>query len=352
MKFSEFFASFKELLETSPAEELNDDSKYLFLSDLHMGDGGKTDDLRPNRGIVQAALARYYLEQDYILVLGGDIEDLSKFKLREIRSAWYGLYAIFNEFAQRGALRKILGNHDLALLREEDYPYELLHWLRLVRKGKTIFAFHGHQASRVFVRYRYLSNFIVRYLAKPFRIKNTSISSDSRHRFKAERRVYRASKRLGIVSLSGHTHRPLFESLSKYENLRWKIEELLRGYAESGSEGKDTIAELIRVYRAEYERLGRAERKRGLSRSLYEERDVLIPCLFNSGCATGKSGFTAVELAGGSISLVHWTDQTRPREYLEREALAKESLDGSPCTRYVLRRDGLDEIFARIELMR
>jgi predicted phosphodiesterase len=352
MKFSEFFASFKELLDASPIEELDDSKKYLFLSDLHMGDGGKTDDLRANRGIVQNALARYYLERGYILILGGDIEDLSKFKMREIRAAWYGLYAIFDGFAQRGALRKILGNHDISLLREEGYPYELLHGLRLERNGKTIFAFHGHQASRVFVRYQYVSDFVVRYLAKPFRVKNTSISGDSRHRFKAERRIYRASKRLGIVSLSGHTHRPLFESLSKYESLRWKIEELLRSYAEAGAEGRDTIAELIQVYRAEYERLGRKARKNGLSRSLYEERDVLIPCLFNSGCATGKSGITAVEIEGGAVSLVHWTDSSRPREYLEREAVFKEVLADTPYTRYVLVRDSLDKVFARIELMR
>jgi hypothetical protein len=121
--------------------------------------------MRANRGILHNALSRYYLEREFVLVLNGDIEDLSKFRYREIREAWRGFYDIIDRFAENGRLRRILGNLDLALLGREDYPYKLTHGLALDWKGHILFAFHGHQASRFFMKYDYLSEIIVRYLA-------------------------------------------------------------------------------------------------------------------------------------------------------------------------------------------
>jgi UDP-2,3-diacylglucosamine pyrophosphatase LpxH len=351
VNFDDFLGSFREFLESSPALELDDGSRYVFISDLHMGDGGESDDLRNNRELATTSLARWYLDQGYTLILGGDIEDLQKFKLKRIRDAWPELYEAFDAFASRGKLWKLVGNHDLALLREKEQPYELHHGLALRRKGRTIFCFHGHQASRLFASYMYISDFVVRYLAKPLKIKNQSVSGDSRQRFKAERRIYRASKRLGLVSICGHTHRPLFESLSKYDSLRWSIEELLREYPASVGERRERIARLVELYRSECERLGRKELRWGLSKSLYEEKSLLIPCVFNSGCATGKHGMSAIELGGGSISLVHWAREGATRPYLLEEALLKDSFEGTPFSRFTLKQADLDYVFARIDLL-
>lgn len=351
MKFQEFLESFETLLSTSATVPLSPSSRFVILSDLHMGDGGVTDDLERNRGLVISALRDWYLERDYSLVLNGDIEELHKFGLKEIRRAWAPLYAVFDEFAARDGLWKIVGNHDLGLLREPEYPYPLHHGLKLEYAKHCLFAFHGHQASKFFVRHNYLSDFIVRYLAKPLRLKNTSISKDSHQRFKAERRIYRASKRLGIASLTGHTHRPLFESLSKYDSLRLSIEGALREYATADKERRLRLAELVGVYRAEFERLGKKEKKRKGSWGLYQEGGLLVPSVFNSGCATGKNGMTALELGGGEIRLVHWSGKAKARPYIEREALLKDTLEGTPYSRYVLAGDSLEYLFARIELL-
>jgi UDP-2,3-diacylglucosamine pyrophosphatase LpxH len=351
MSFSDFLDSFNAFMSACPVEDLEQNKRYVFLSDLHMGNGGKRDDLEKNRQLLVESLRGWYLERDYRLVLNGDIEELLKFSLREISTAWKDLYALFDEFDARDNLRKIIGNHDLALSQTSGYPYRVYHGLRLRRRERTLFVFHGHQASRFFARFDYLSKFVVRYLAKPLKIKNTSISSDSRQRFKAERRIYRASKSLGIVSLTGHTHRPLFESLSKYDSLRWSIEELLREYALAEAGRKRQIAELVDIYSAECERLGEKELRWVLSKSLYEEKNLLIPSIFNSGCATGKHGYTALEIEGDAISLVHWARDDRSRSYIAGEALARDSLDGSPFTRFTLRRAYLDQVFARIDLL-
>ncbi len=351
MKFKEFLSSFTYLLEDSPRESIGDNSRYVFMSDLHLGDGGSRDDLSPNRGIVHNALSRWYLERGYTLVLNGDIEDLSKFKYKDIRAAWKGFYGILDDFEAKGKLRRILGNHDLALLGRTDYPYRTSHGLALDWKGKTLFAFHGHQASRFFMKYDYLSEIVVRYIAKPFAIRNTSVSSDSRRRFSTERLIYRASRSLGIVSITGHTHRPLFESRSKYDSLRWSIEELLREYPGSNLEGRRIIVEKIDLYRQELRRMRKRDRDLRLFRSLYGEIDLLVPSLFNSGCATGKHGMTAIELVDGRISLVQWTGAKGPRDYVEVEALSVDSLPDTPFARYTLRSDSLDEVFTRIELL-
>lgn len=351
MKFKEFLLSFERLLAESPREKLEAGVPYVFLSDLHLGDGSSRDDLAPNRGIVMNSLSRWYLDRGFVLVLNGDIEDLTKLKYKEIMNSWAGLYDILDAFAAKGRLRRILGNHDLDLLRRDDYPYDLLHSLALEWKGKTLLAFHGHQASRFFMNHDYLSEIIVRYLAKPLAIRNTSVSRDSTYRFKTERLIYRASRRFRIVSITGHTHRPLFESLSKYDCLRWAIEDALREYTRVDEASRRVIAEKIASYRHEIRRLRKREIDLRLSRSLYEERDLLIPSLFNSGCGTGKHGITAIEIQGGGISLVQWTGAKGPRDYVERESLRSEALPNSPYSRYTLRSALLDEVFARVELL-
>jgi len=351
MKFSDFLGSFREFMEASPVLRIDDASRYVFLSDLHMGDGGKSDDLRYNGDLARTVLAEWYQARGYTLILGGDIEDLQKFKQNRISAAWASLYEVFDLFADRGALWKLVGNHDLGLLRQKEPPYPLHHGLVLERNGRSMFCFHGHQASKLFARFMYLSDFMVRYLAKPLKFRNTNISRDSRQRFKAERRIYRASKKLGIVSICGHTHRPLFESLSKYDSLRWSIEELLREYPSSSSERKEKIGRLVEMYGAECARLDKAELRWGLSKSLYEEKSLLIPCVFNSGCATGKHGMTAIEINGGAISLVHWAREEGARPYIVEEALLKDRLEGTGIARFLLKQADLDYVFARIDLL-
>jgi predicted phosphodiesterase len=344
-------SSFNYLVAESPVEAISRDSRLVFMSDFHLGDGGTRDDLVPNRGLVQNALAKWYFEKGYTLVLNGDIEDLSKFRWREIRPAWAGLYEILDAFHAAGRLRKILGNHDLGLISREDYPYPLTHSLTLDWKGHTIFAFHGHQASRFFMKYDYLSDIVVRYLAKPLAIRNTSVSHDSRYRYNTERLIYRASRRLGLLSITGHTHRPLFESLSKHDSLRFEIEGLLREYPKAKEARKSEIGELVDVYRRELERVAKKEKRRRFSGSLYGRHDFLVPSLFNSGCATGKKGVTALELEDDSIALVQWTGVKGPRTYVESESSEQSRLENTPYSRYVMRRSRLDEVFARIELL-
>ena len=351
MKMLEFMATMKTMYEQARVETLGPSSKIVFMSDLHMGDRTSRDDFRHNADLVVDTLSGRYLADGWKLVLNGDVEELHKFPPAKIRAAYPDMYGLFESFEDRDGLVKILGNHDLGMLLYEDHGFKLEHALRLDRNDGSVLAFHGHQASKLFMKYNYLSDFIVRYVADPLKIKNADMPMTSKRRFKAERRIYRASKELGVVTIAGHTHRPLFESFSKYDTLRWNIETLLRRYSSEGPEAKERTASLIAVYSAEFKRLSKKERKSKVSRSLYEREELLVPCMFNSGCATGRNGYTAIEIEGDEISLVFWTRAGQARPYVEREALYRDDLAGTPWTRYTVARDSLEYVMARSRLL-
>lgn len=351
MKTIEFIATMRAMMERARRESLTADSRIVFISDLHMGDRGSRDDFRHNAELMAETLSGRYLAEGWKLVLNGDVEELHKFEPETIRSAYGDIYGLFRSFERGGGLVKILGNHDLGLLLRDDHEFRLEHALRLDRPDGALLAFHGHQASKLFMKYNYLSDFVVRYVADPLRIKNDEFPMTSKKRFKTERLVYRAAKELGVIAVTGHTHRPLFESYSKYDSLRWSIESLLRRYASEGPDERSGTAALLAVYSAEFKRLSKRERKSKVSRSLYEREELLSPCVFNSGCATARRGYTAIELTGDAISLVYWTTEGRAKAYVEREALYRDRLPGTPWLRYTVASDSLDYIVARSRLV-
>ncbi len=350
MKYDVFEASFRDFIADCPEERLDPNARYVFLSDLHMGNGGSRDDLEPNRALIASMLERWYLARDYHLILNGDIEDISKFPFRSIQAAWPELLDAFKRFAERGKLRKIVGNHDYDLLARRDYPWALLPGLVFKSGSGKLFVFHGHQASSLYVKYDYVSDFLIRYFVKPLRIRNSGVSKDSRRRFYTEKKIYRAARDLGVIAVTGHTHRPLFESQSKYDRLRIKIEELLLLMSENGDELREVIRQEINFYLAEMHALESAHDKEKKTQSLYGNGPFLIPCIFNSGCATGKHGITALEIENGEISLVYWVSSDEPKHYITEESLDRATPDGI-AFRHVLQRDRLDTIFDRIEIL-
>jgi hypothetical protein len=85
-------------------------------------------------------------------------------------------------------------------------------------------------------------------LARPLGIKNYSFSYDSRKPFQLERQVYTFSQRQKVISCIGHTHRPLFESLSKEDSLRFELERRLRKFPKLKKEGQRKKAAKIIAY--------------------------------------------------------------------------------------------------------
>jgi hypothetical protein len=329
-------ASMADMAARGPSEALGPDSRYVVVADLRMGDGGRKDELAGSRKALFSILSRWYLARGYTLVLNGDVEDLRGFWLKDILAAWPEMYALFDVFAEKGRLRKIVGERDLSLLRLASYPYELSHCLRLDGERSSILVLHGHQASPPYAGRDYLSDYIVHWLGSSKRPKPEAPDKDGRERFKAERRLYRASSRLGVVAVEGHTRRPLFESLTNRDLVRAEVERLLRESDPRG--GSSKLDALVDLYKKE------------------SNKGTGSPCLFCPGRVVGARGLRALEMEGGSLRLVRWSDSERERSAAAKTgpkapAPAPQSLEGSSYRRYELRSTPIAGLLERVELL-
>jgi UDP-2,3-diacylglucosamine pyrophosphatase LpxH len=326
--------------------------RVLILSDLHIGDGTSMDDFLPNAELVLSVLERHYLERGFTLLLNGDIEELCRFPLQRILRHWARLYSLFERFAEREGLLRILGNHDRSLrghrLWQERTP--LHDALKLDFNGNTIFALHGCAASLLHRRHQWLSGLALRYLANPLGIRNYGVRYDSKRRFRLERKVYQFARDRRIVTIMGHTHRPLFESMSKVDSLKLRIEAMCRRYPLAGPAEQALLQLRIRECRADLQHTLAKDKTHGVRDSLYDVEPV-VPCLFNSGCAVGKRGITGIEIANGNIALVHWFDVGRSSKYLDLNGVAPQRLEATDYHRVVLKEDSLDYVFARTLLL-
>ncbi len=353
MKERQFVKKLEQVFLETPLVHIGPADRFLIVSDLHLGDGGSRDDFRPNAEIFRAVLERFYLPQGYRLVLNGDIEELQRFPLERITRRWQPIYRLFETFAAHNGLFRIIGNHDRPLLAAPAPPGGVPAYpaIKLEFNRNIIFVFHGHQATLLMDRFNLLCGFILRYIANPFGIKNYAHSHRSKVRFRTEKRVYGFSRDHKIVSLIGHTHRPLFESLSPIDALQFKIEQLCREYAQAGRGAQQRLAGTIHACQSELQSwltLNRAEAGRG---SLYDP-DLLVPCLFNTGAVIGKKGFTAIEIDQGQINLVQWSKtQEATSPTAPGGGPQPLRLEASDYYRVILKHDQLDYIFTRIKLL-
>lgn len=348
-KEEHIFSQLDRMFEGSPQIKLGKKSKIIIFSDLHVGNGVKRkDDFHKNSKMFMKVIDEYYNKNDFSLVLNGDIEELLKFHPHAVKKRWQNLYDLLGKFHDDKRLVKIIGNHEenLAGLPKTRINSNVQDSLVLKYKKDSIFIFHGHQAVEMFDRFSRFFGIILKFLAAPLGIKNRTASHSSKRKYQVEARAYRFSSRRKIVSILGHTHRPLFESFSKYDALRFSIERLLRDYPIKKKNEKKEIENKILQMRSELENMTKKEKDP--KNSFYHEY-LIYPCLFNSGCVIGRRGMTGIEIEGDRISLIHWYDKDRKKRAWK--------ISDSVCVldkkyhKRVLNSDNLDYIFNRIKLL-
>lgn len=345
----ESFSRLQKLFESTEVRTLGDKDKYVIFSDLHLGNGSKSDDFKFN-GSLAIRLLEEYFDQGYHLILNGDTEDLQKFSLSEIEHAWPEVFSLFEAFHAQGRLTKIFGNHDYSLQSEKNLRFPITESIRFDYKSNTIFLFHGHQTIRRYYEESRFITFFLRYFLTPLGIKNYSVSHSSSKRFTTEKRVYQFSSLQGVLSIIGHTHRPLFESMSKLDNLRFEIERLCRKYPKANEQKKAKIEHTMSQLKHELAMVMERDDKLDSRRSLYNS-SLVVPCLFNSGAVIGKKGVTNLVIENGEIALIHWFDRQRTKKYLIEPLEQARQLGKSSIYSIEMKRDSLDYIFSRIRLL-
>ncbi len=287
-----------KLYENSPEKSIQ--PPILILSDLHMGDGGGSDDFKANSGVYQTIL-REYFSRGHTLVLLGDIEELWEDDLVDILLTYPEIFSWHKKFLQEGRLIKIVGNHDIFLeepkyfsriktvLRKKGHQELLLHLpppsipaMKIKLGEGEIFFFHGHQLDFLSNTLWKLSRFFIRYLWKPIqimlRVTTASPARLRRKRTVLEREYYNWAEKRRKVIVCGHTHRAMFASSVRKEELKGE------------------------VYR------------------------MSLPVYFNSGCGIYTDGkITAIEISHGEIRLLafYLQDGELKVEVLGEETLSK-----------------------------
>ncbi len=338
-----------QLFNETPMEPIGTGDRYVVFSDLHLGNGGRTDDFIHNSSLFLTVLRDYYLSEGFKLILNGDVEELQRFSPESIRRRWAQAFDLFGEFGRETACIRLVGNHDMLLALDPQHSAEVREAIRLKHHGNDLFIFHGHQTAKAYEEPNLWIYLTLRYLANPLRIRNRSVAHDSTKQFRTERRVYRFASQTKILAIIGHTHRPLFESMSKLDSIKFRIEQLCRSYPEASRAQREEIEQLVRKYREDLESFGK-RRKGHESSSLYNA-DLVVPCMFNSGCVIGQRGMTCLEIRDDDIALVYWFDRDRSRKYLHYDTYSADQLGDTDFFRVVIKRDSLDYIFTRILLL-
>lgn len=311
--------------------DVNQD-RYIIFSDQHRGARDRADDFRHSEQAYNAALA-YYYRLGYNLVVLGDVEELWKERPGSVIQAYGHSLSLEKRFHQAGRYLRFWGNHD----DEWRHPDAVQKHLApifgpglKVHQGLRIqivdgsqhlgylFLAHGHQGTLDSDRFGQYSRILVRYLYRPFQ-RLTGFSPNTpattwELREGHNRAMYNwVVRHRDVVLIAGHTHRPVFQSLTHPDQV---IQDIEAKEAELANDpGNQQLLEELALLEAELEWI-RAQQK---TRPGSEGGDnPAVPRYFNTGCCSFIDGkITGIELYEGQIRLVRWPNGVRnPRPHI------------------------------------
>lgn len=286
-----------------------DEHPLILFSDHHKGTRDGADDFAVCEDNYLAAL-EHYNNQGYYYINLGDSEELWENLIANVIKYNKKGFALERQFAQRKAYVKIYGNHDLywgndplaptflkaiyerplkafagAVLRAE-LPYGYL----------DIFCTHGHQGDAQSDGNAF-SKWFVSYIWGPLQsfleINTNSPSSNDNLKTLHNAYMYEwSAAQSNVVLITGHTHQPVFNSLTHLERLYLDLEDARERKDEEMA--KKILADIPRR-RREYDHLNHSFRKMKAS-------------YFNTGCCCyGDGNITGIEIAEGYMRLVKWS---------------------------------------------
>ncbi|RZK75796.1 MAG: metallophosphoesterase [Pedobacter sp.] len=287
--------------------DINQSSKIIIFSDQHKGSRNHADDFALSEKTYLAAL-EFYNENNFLFCSLGDSEELWKNQLLGVLKHNDATFRAEQLFLKRSAFIKIFGNHDLywdndplaGFNLERIYGEKVKIYegaiLNLAVSGTTlsIFLTHGHQGD-LQSDGNWFSKWFVSNVWAPFqsylRINPNTPAFDNQLKSTHNSIMYSwTSKQSNLALITGHTHQPVFNSLTHLERVYLKLEE-----AKSiGDEGtvKKIEAELL-AGKISGEVSPRIEH----SKNTY----------FNTGCCCYSDGdITGIEIGEGMIRLIKW----------------------------------------------
>lgn len=225
-----------EVFESAEEIEFDDNSKFIFFSDVHRGDNSWADDFAHNQNLFFYAL-QYYLDEGFTYIEIGDGDELwENTDFKNIRRAHSHVFWLMRKFYRDNRLYLIWGNHDMERKdpkKVEETLYEYyderlermeplfkgikLHEGLILRHSGTddkIFLVHGHQVDPINDRWWKFSRFFVRHFWRHMQIVGvndpTSPAERYEKRIEVEKRLIEWVEANNQMLIAGHTHRSRF----------------------------------------------------------------------------------------------------------------------------------------------
>ena len=299
--------------------------KFIIFSDQHKGARNGADDFMMAEPNYLDAL-HYYEKNDFFFISLGDSEELWENSLGRVKKYNEKNFEAEKKFVARNAFVKIIGNHDLY------WSNDPLAWFQLKKiygadvkafegvilavsigeKPFHIFCTHGHQGD-LQSDGNWFSKFFVARIWAPMhaylRINpNTTAYNDEKKTLHNEIMYEWSSAQDNMLLITGHTHQPVFESLTHIERLYKQFQ-----FAEFN---KDSVAKANL-----YSEIRKREKE---FTSVSIDYLTMKPSYFNSGCCCFNDGdITGIEIESGFIRLIKWTliDEKPQRCVLEEISL-------------------------------
>jgi len=299
----------------------SNENKFIILSDQHKGAKNGADDFAiAEKSYLQAL--QYYNDNNYFYIALGDCEELWENTLAAVKKNNEKTFEKEKLFLQRKAFIKIFGNHDLdwdnnplaGFELEKIYGEKVTIYEGAVlqtfinNQALDIFLTHGHQGDAVSDG-NWFSKWFIANIWAPLQMylainPNTPAYEDhlktDHNRFMYEW----VAPKTNTLLITGHTHQPVFESLTHIEKLYQKL-----AVAKAANDDA-TITQLEE----------QIHRKK-LKGQTIPDFTAYKSNYFNSGCCCFDDGdITGIEIADGKIRLIKW-------EYTGDEAPVRVILD-------------------------
>jgi len=292
---------------------LDANHRYIIFSDHHKGARNRADNFQQCEETYLAALDHYF-EQGHTLIVLGDAEELLEESIASVLSAYENVLRSEARFHPERHIR-LHGNHDdawqsVTLVRRYLDPI----FPNLEFKDGLVFEFsdedgqrgeiflaHGHQGTLDSDVFAFMGRLVLPYY-RDFQILTgwgrTSPAQDDCLRAEHDTQMYRwASRQPRLMLIAGHTHRPVWSSVTHLEKLVWQLSSLQQ--LKPGERPADYAEQVARLKR---EIQIRQEKYPPCSDTIKTR-----PCYFNTGCSRFDDGdITGIEIENGLIRLIKW----------------------------------------------
>jgi predicted phosphodiesterase len=320
--------------------------RFIIFSDQHKGRRNGADDFIQAEPNYLAAL-HYYNQQDFCFINLGDSEELWENNLWQVKKKNKSTFEAERKFLEKKKYIKVFGNHDLfwdndpfawwqlrSIFKEKVKIYEGV-VLEVIADSRepvvdsqksivdevppvrhlpfTIFLTHGHQGDAQSDG-NWFSKFFVAKIWAPLqallRINPNTPAYDAEKKTLHNHIMYEwSAMQKKLLLVTGHTHQPVFASLTHLEKLYKKFQ--LAQKNESAADLNSLRDEI--------------QKREKQFTAVSVDYMNMKPSYFNTGCCCFSDGdITGIEIEGGHIRLIKWSlvDEKPERIELEKALLA------------------------------